>query len=108
MIHVSLSVGTYFMVTANQKSLSYTDTHTRKESKHNTKKSHKSQGMRAKEEKGTKKTHRNKPPKVNKMTVKYILVIISLNVNVLNTLMKIYRVARKDSKQDIKTTRAHQ
>ena len=40
MICVSLSVDTYLMVTANQKSLSYTDTHTRKESKHNTKKSH--------------------------------------------------------------------
>ena len=68
---VSLCVCTYLMVTENQKSLS--DTYTQERNPNITQKIViKSQGMRAKEEKGTKRTHRNKPPKMNKMTVKYI------------------------------------
>ena len=105
-MHVSVCVCTYLMVTANQKSVSYTDTHTRKESKHNTRNSHQITRDESKRRERNKKDPQKQTPQSEQNDSIYLL-IISLNVKVLNTLMKIYGVTGKDSKQDIKTIRAH-
>ena len=71
-MHVSVCVCTYLMVTANQKSVSYTDTHTRKESNHNTRNSHQITRDESKRRERNKKDPQKQTPQSEQNDSKHI------------------------------------
>ena len=71
------------MVTANQNSTIDIHTKKKKQPKHNTKNGH--QITREQKRKRRKKTYKNKFKTINNMTIRTYILIITLNVNGLNT-----------------------
>ena len=78
------------MVTTIQKSIVDIHTKKKKESKHNTKDSHK---IIREQKKGEKKNYKDKSKTINKMAVRTYISIINLNVNGINAPVKRHRLA---------------
>ena len=85
---------------ANQKAT--IDTHTKKrKSKPNTNQRELSNHKgREQKRKGRKKTYKNKPKTIKKMSIGTYILIITLNINGLNTPTKRHRLAEWIQKQD--------
>ena len=81
------------MVTTNQKSIIDTQTHKRKDSKHNTLDSHQITREESKRRRKEEKDYKNNLKAMNTMAISTYLSIIKLNVNGLNALIKRHRVA---------------